>query len=72
MVVRGTVKMTISLNVWDLETDAVEINEYNKITITNPDKFFMDWIEAWDDGCGEMLGAFNETEDLDEVFYRRK
>ena len=57
MVVSGRVKMSITLNVCGLETDAVEVDKWGEVTITDTDKFFIDWAEAWADGEGELSGA---------------
>lgn len=57
MVVSGRVKMSIVLNVCGLQTDAVEVDKWGDVKITDPDKFFIDWAEAWADGEGELGGA---------------
>ncbi len=65
MIVNGTVTMSVTLNVIDLHTDAVEVDEYGRVRITNPDRFFVDWSEDWDQGIGELLGASDESVNLD-------
>ena len=65
MVVNGIVEMKVSLHAIDLITDAVELDSYNNIVITNPEQFFMDWAEAWDGGEGELLGATDENKNLE-------
>ena len=57
MVVSGRVKMQITVNVCGLETDAVEVDKWGDIKITDPDKFFIDWQETWSFGSGELEGA---------------
>ena len=65
MIVNGYVRMSVSLNVIDLETDAVEVNEHGRVFITNPDKFFEDWVDEWCRGNGELSGASSGTVELD-------
>lgn len=65
VVVNGIVEMKVSLHAIDLITDAVELDSYNNIVITNPEQFFMDWAEAWDSGEGELLGATDENKNLE-------
>ena len=65
MVVNGIVEMKVSLHAIDLITDAVELDNYNKVVITNPEQFFMDWAEAWDGGEGELLGVTDENKNLE-------
>jgi len=67
MIVNGRVEMSISMNVIDLETDAVEIDSYGKLRINNPDQFFIDWVDAWSGGMGELLGASDEDVDIEKV-----
>lgn len=57
MVVSGRVKMSITLNVCGLVTDAVETDKWGDVKITNPDQFFIDWADAWANGEGELEGA---------------
>ena len=56
--------MSVSMNVIGLETDAVEVNEYGRFIITDPDQFFLDWSNDWEQGIGELLGASDESIDL--------
>ena len=65
MVVNGIVEMKVSLHAIDLITDAIELDSYNNIVITNPEQFFMDWAEAWDGGEGELLGVTDENKNLE-------
>ena len=44
MIVDGTVEMVVTLNVCNIETDAVYKNEYGEIKISDPDSFFLDWV----------------------------
>ena len=71
VVVNGIIEMKVSLHAIDLITDAVELDNYNKAVITNPEQFFMDWVEAWDSGEGELLGATDENKNL-EVRMRKR
>ena len=66
MKVNGIVRMNLSLNVYDLETDAVYKDGYGNIKISDPDQFFMDWSEGWENGIGELLGASDVSVDLEE------
>ena len=63
----GRVTISLSLNVIGLETDAVEIDEYGNVIITDPDQFFLDWSDDWEQGIGELLGATDEDVDLEAV-----
>lgn len=63
MKVEGFVKLTISLNVC-VDTEAVSENQYGEIKITDPDTFFNDWLEEWEDGTGELMGVSEEETDL--------
>lgn len=63
----GRVTISLSLNVIGLETDAVEIDEYGNVTIDDPDQFFIDWSNDWEQGIGELLGATDEDVDLEAV-----
>ena len=65
VIVNGIVEMKVTLHAIDLITDAVELDNYNKAVITNPEQFFMDWVEAWDSGEGELLGATDENKNLE-------
>ena len=67
MKVFGRVTMSLSLNVIGLETDAVEKDEYDNVIITDPDQFFLDWSNDWEQGIGELLGASDEDVDLEAV-----
>ena len=64
--VYGVVDMKIKINVYDLETKAIEIDRYGKLRITDPVQFFIDWIDAWDAGVGELLGATENKAELYE------
>lgn len=66
MKVNGMVRMNLSLNVYDLETDAVYKDDYGNIKISDPDQFFMDWSECWENGVGELLGASDASVYLEE------
>ena len=66
MVVSGRVNMSISMNVIRLETDAVEVGRFGDLVITDPDRFFMDWVDDWNVGNGELMGASDECVDLEE------
>ena len=65
MKVRGYVEMHLTLNVYDLETEAVEKEESGRVRITDSDQFFLDWADAWNGGTGELLGASEESADLE-------
>lgn len=64
MIVKGHVRISLSLNVYDLETDAVCTDKYGNVTISDPDQFFMDWCDNWNSGTGELLGASDDDVDL--------
>ena len=66
MRVRGEARMSIWLNVYDLETDAVEDAGNGRIIITDPDQFLIDWTDAWNEGIGELLGATDENSYLEK------
>lgn len=66
MKVNGRVRMSLSLNVYDLETDAVYKDGRGSIKISDPNQFFMDWSDGWENGVGELLGASDESVDLEE------
>ena len=57
MKVNGFVKISLSLNVYDLETDAVYIDRYGNVKISDDDQFFVDWSDLWETGTGELMGA---------------
>lgn len=61
MVVDGHVRMSINMNVIGLETDAVTIDSYGEVIITDPDQFLIDWFDEWNVGNGELLGASDES-----------
>lgn len=65
MIVDGWVKMSITISVIGLKTDAVEIDRHGHVAITDPDQFFMDWDDEWNVGNGELLGASDMSVDLD-------
>jgi type IV secretory pathway TrbF-like protein len=67
MIVDGYVKMSISMNVIGLETDAVKIDRYGRVVITDPDQFFLDWSDEWERGNGELSGASDITVELDAI-----
>lgn len=60
-------QVCLSLNVIGLETDAVEKDEYDNVIITDPDQFFLDWSNDWEQGIGELLGTTDEDVDLEAV-----
>ena len=63
MIVKGHVKISLTLNVYDLETDATYVDSYGRVRIEDGDQFFMDWCENWEQGTGELLGASVELDD---------
>lgn len=65
MKVNGFVRISLSLNVYDLETDAVYVDEWGTVRISDPDRFFMDWSDKWEEGTGELLGASDESVQLE-------
>lgn len=65
MTVRGGVDIRLHLNVYNLETDAVEVND-GIVKIVDDEQFFMDWCEQWEKGIGELLGASVESGELEE------
>ena len=67
MIVDGTVEMVVTLHVCSLKTDAVYKNEYGEIKISDPDSFFLDWVNDWENGMGELLGCHEENTDLEEI-----
>ena len=64
MVVKGSLTMSIGMNVVDLETYSVEVNKHGEISIFSPEQFFMDWVDEWNMGNGELLGAVDEDKNL--------
>ncbi len=69
MEVYGRVTISLSLNVIGLETDAVEVDEYGRVVINDPDTFFVDWSNNWEKGIGELLGASDQDVELEVVDY---
>lgn len=67
MIVDGHVIMSISMNVIGLETDAVEYDRFGNLKIVNPDQFFIDWDEEWNNGNGELLGASELSVDIEGI-----
>ena len=67
MIVKGRVEISLRLNVINLETDAVEVDKYGDVIITDPDEFFVDWSNDWEKGIGELLGATDEDVSLEAV-----
>jgi len=67
MIVYGRVTINLSLNVIDLETDAVEIDKHGNVVINDPETFFVDWSNEWEKGTGELLGASDHDVDLEVV-----
>lgn len=65
MKVNGFVRISLSLNVYDLETDAVYVDEWGTVRISDPDAFFVDWSDKWEEGTGELLGASDESVQLE-------
>ena len=65
MKVSGFVTISLRLNVYDLETDAVYINKYGDVMVSDGDQFFLDWSEGWEQGIGELLGTSVEYEGLE-------
>lgn len=65
MIVNGNVELHISLNVYDLETEAVYTDAHGAIKVDDPDKFFEDWCDHWVKGIGELSGASVQYEDLE-------
>lgn len=65
MIVNGHVTMSITMNVIGLETESVEADECGNVTITDPDQFFMDWVDEWNAGNGELLGASDNNGELE-------
>lgn len=64
MTVRGGVDIRLHLNVYNLETDAVEVND-GVVKIVDDEQFFMDWCENWEEGIGELSGASVESTTLE-------
>ena len=66
MIVCGVVNMMVKVNVYNLETYSVENDRVGTVKITDPDQFFLDWVDAWNDGDGELLGATVYSNELNE------
>ena len=73
MIVNGFVKISLSLNVYNLETDAAYVDGSGNVKISDDDQFFADWSDGWENGIGELIGASvisaeleREDEDEDE------
>lgn len=62
--VRGRVQLTVEMNVINLETDAVMVDEYGDVVIGDSDQFFEDWVTGWLGGLGELLGTTEDVVDL--------
>lgn len=60
MEVRGCVDIRLRLNVYDLETNAVEVKN-GTVKIVDDEHFFADWCDHWERGIGELLGASVES-----------
>ena len=69
MMVSGYAKLSISMNVIGMETDAVKVNKFGNIVITDPEQFFADWIDQWNAGNGELMGASELDVDLETAEY---
>lgn len=69
MVISGYAKMSVSMNVIGMETDAVEVNRFGKLVITDPEQFFADWVDQWNSGNGELMGASEIDVDLETAEY---
>ena len=65
MRVKGYVRISLSLNVYDLETDAVWIDSNGRVRTCGGEEFFSDWCDNWVIGIGELTGASVEAEDLE-------
>lgn len=65
MKVNGSVRISLTLDVYDLETDAVYEDQYGKIRVSDGDQFFLDWIDGWERGTGELLGTSVQSDDLE-------
>lgn len=62
--VSGRVRLTVYMNVINLETDAVKVDEYDDVVIEDTDQFFDDWVTGWLGGLGELLGTTEDVVDL--------
>ena len=65
MIVNGSVKISLTLNVYDCETDNVYVDKYGNVRISDDEAFFIDWSDQWEQGIGELLGASVLSEDLE-------
>lgn len=65
MIVNGRVKISLTLNVYDCETDNVYVDKYRNVRISDDEAFFVDWSNQWEQGIGELLGASVLSEDLE-------
>ena len=65
MIVNGRVKISLTLNVYDCETDNVYVDKYGNVRISDDEAFFIDWSDQWEQGIGELLGASVLSEDLE-------
>lgn len=65
MKIRGRVRISLSLNVYDLDTSAAYVDSYGGVRISDDDQFFIDWASAWEQGTGELMGASVESCDLE-------
>lgn len=65
MIVNGHVTMHISLNVYDLETDAVYVDRNGNVQISDDDQFLADWTDHWNRGIGELTGASTTSAELE-------
>ena len=65
MIANGRVKISLTLNVYDCETDNVYVDKYGNVRISDDEAFFIDWSDQWEQGIGELLGASVLSEDLE-------
>ena len=65
MTVNGTVKISLTLNVYDCETENVYTDRYGNVKISDDEAFFVDWSDQWEQGIGELLGVSVISEDLE-------
>lgn len=66
MTVKGRVTMSLTLNVYELETDSVSIDKHGNVKILDDEKFFEDWCNHWEHGIGELLRTSIEYEELEK------
>ena len=57
MIVDGTVRMWIELDVVDLETNSCEFDRMGNVIVTSPEQFFSAWVDDWVIGRGTLLGC---------------